>query len=301
MPIPAPIFLTGQNLAFAHDADTVPAPLTAHARTMDQGIYQVAEQFYVAVGYGNANMTMVVGTGGVILIDSSRTPGSRARSPARPAALQRPADPRPDLHPQPPRPQLRLARPPRPSRSRARPDRHLRARTPDRRCAATPASGSSPRSVSPTPSAGTSTRAPPASWKSAWDRCCALGTDRLPAADNPLSTACSTSRSPRHPRPPARSPERIGRRDRACSPIYGVLHSADVVQGECLPNLYALRGAIRDIGQWIGAVDLLRTFDAQALLFGHGSSSPASANPKRVICSPPTATRCTTSTTRPSA
>ncbi|MFN8537674.1 MAG: ATP-binding protein [Thermomicrobiales bacterium] len=51
MPIPAPIFLTGQNLAFAHDADTVPAPLTAHARTMDQGIYQVAEQFYVAVGY----------------------------------------------------------------------------------------------------------------------------------------------------------------------------------------------------------------------------------------------------------
>ncbi|MFN8537675.1 MAG: MBL fold metallo-hydrolase [Thermomicrobiales bacterium] len=67
---PAPIFLTGRNLAFAHDADTVPAPLTAHARTMEQGIYQVAEQFYVAVGYGNANMTMVVGADGVILIDS---------------------------------------------------------------------------------------------------------------------------------------------------------------------------------------------------------------------------------------
>ncbi|MFN8537676.1 MAG: alkyl sulfatase dimerization domain-containing protein [Thermomicrobiales bacterium] len=53
-------------------------------------------------------------------------------------------------------------------------------------------------------------------------------------------------------------------------PDHGVLHSADVIQGECLPNLYALRGAVRDIGQWIGTVDLLRTFDAQALLFGHG-------------------------------
>ena len=67
---PHPVFLTGQNLAFAHDADTVAAPLTGHARTMEQGVYQVAEQFYVAVGYGNANMTMVVGTDGVILIDS---------------------------------------------------------------------------------------------------------------------------------------------------------------------------------------------------------------------------------------
>ena len=37
---------------------------------MEQGVYQVAEHFYVAVGYGNANMTMVVGADGVILIDS---------------------------------------------------------------------------------------------------------------------------------------------------------------------------------------------------------------------------------------
>ena len=70
MPIPDPLLLTGRNLAFAHDADTVPAPLTAHARTMAQGIYRVAESFYVAVGYGNANMTMVVGDDGVLLIDS---------------------------------------------------------------------------------------------------------------------------------------------------------------------------------------------------------------------------------------
>ncbi len=53
MPIPTPLFLTRQNLAFTHDAATVPARLTAHARTMAQGVYQVAEDFYVAVGYGH--------------------------------------------------------------------------------------------------------------------------------------------------------------------------------------------------------------------------------------------------------
>src|SRR5262249_15264847 len=53
-------------------------------------------------------------------------------------------------------------------------------------------------------------------------------------------------------------------------PDHGVLHVADVIQGETLPNLYALRGAVRDIWQWIRAVDLLRGFDAHALIFGHG-------------------------------
>ena len=70
MPIPAPLFLTSHNLAFDHAAETVPVQLTDHARAMAQGVYQVAEDFYVAVGYGNANMTMVVGADGVILIDS---------------------------------------------------------------------------------------------------------------------------------------------------------------------------------------------------------------------------------------
>ncbi len=43
-------------------------------------------------------------------------------------------------------------------------------------------------------------------------------------------------------------------------PDHGVLHSADVIQGECLANLYALRGAVRDIWQWIRAIDMLREF-----------------------------------------
>lgn len=78
MPISEPSFLTGQNLAFAEEAETIPAELTNHARTMQQGVYQVAENFYVAVGYGNANMSMVVGTDGVILIDSMEN-GETAR------------------------------------------------------------------------------------------------------------------------------------------------------------------------------------------------------------------------------
>jgi alkyl sulfatase BDS1-like metallo-beta-lactamase superfamily hydrolase len=70
MPISSPRFLTGQNLAFDTTSATVSARLTDHARTMEQGVYQVAEQFYIAVGYGNANVTMVIRADGVILIDA---------------------------------------------------------------------------------------------------------------------------------------------------------------------------------------------------------------------------------------
>ena len=85
MPIPAPLFLTGENQAFTHEAATIPARLTAHARTMDQGVYQVAENFYVAVGYGQSNMTMVVGTEGVLLIDCLETEEHRPAGAGRPA------------------------------------------------------------------------------------------------------------------------------------------------------------------------------------------------------------------------
>src|SRR3712207_4457132 len=80
MPIPDPLFLTCRNLAFARDADTVPARLTGHARTMEQGVYQVAEDFYVAVGYGNANLTMVVGSDGILLIDCLETEEAARRA-----------------------------------------------------------------------------------------------------------------------------------------------------------------------------------------------------------------------------
>ena len=73
MSIPSPLFLTGETQAFSQESASVPAQLTAHARTMAQGVYQVAEHFYVAVGYGQSNMTMVAGTDGVLLIDCLET------------------------------------------------------------------------------------------------------------------------------------------------------------------------------------------------------------------------------------
>jgi len=127
MPIPSPLLLTDQNLAFDQPSETVSPRLTDHARTMKQDIYQVAEDFYVAVGYGNANMTMVVGTDGVLLVDSLEN-----EEAAREALtdLRRFSDKpiKALIYPQPFRPQLRLTRAPRsvPSRERAR--RDLRAR-----------------------------------------------------------------------------------------------------------------------------------------------------------------------------
>ncbi len=88
MPIPSPVFLTGQNLAFDEASETVATRLTEHARTMEQGVYQVAEQFYVAVGYGNANMAMVVGTDGVHPDRFDGERGGGARGAGRSAASQ---------------------------------------------------------------------------------------------------------------------------------------------------------------------------------------------------------------------
>jgi alkyl sulfatase BDS1-like metallo-beta-lactamase superfamily hydrolase len=66
-------------------------------------------------------------------------------------------------------------------------------------------------------------------------------------------------------------------------PDHGVLHAADVIQGECLANLYALRGAVRDIWQWIGAVDLLRSYNADALVFGHGRPLTGQAEVRELL------------------
>ena len=43
MPMPSPVFLTGQNLAFDEASETVATRLTEHARTMEQGVFQVAD------------------------------------------------------------------------------------------------------------------------------------------------------------------------------------------------------------------------------------------------------------------
>ena len=58
------------NLAFDQFSPTVPARPTEHSRKMEQRVYRVTENVYSAVGFGLANSTMVVGSDGVIIIDT---------------------------------------------------------------------------------------------------------------------------------------------------------------------------------------------------------------------------------------
>ncbi len=54
-------------------------------------------------------------------------------------------------------------------------------------------------------------------------------------------------------------------------PDWKVLCSAEVVQGECYPNLYAIRGTrYRDPRRWYKSLDVLREFPAEYLAPSHG-------------------------------
>lgn len=269
MPIPEPRFLTGQNQAYTEDAETVPARLSAHARTMQQGVYQVAEQFYTAVGYGQSNMTMVVGTDGVLLIDCLET-----EEHARQAldALRTVSD----------KPIKALIY------SHSHPDHisgvraildpadvqlgHVEIYAHERLLTG----------IRGNPSLGLM---PPLRLAYTFG----LGLERGPEGwvETGLGTQFGTGTTGFLPpttvfhgsldievagirvqlrEAPSEADDEIV----LWFPDHGVLHTADVIQGECLANLYALRGAVRDIGQWIRAVDQLRGFEAQALIFGHG-------------------------------
>lgn len=269
MPIPTPRFLTGRNLAFDEASETVSPRLTAHARTMEQGVYQVAEDFYVAVGYGNANMTMVVGADGVILVDSLEN-AEAAREAL--ADLRRFSD----------KPIKALiyshSHPDHSSGSRGLLDPsdvengHVEIYAHERLAAG----------MQGNPSLGIISPLRLA-YSFGWDL--ERGSAGLVEVGlGPLLRAGTTGfLSPttvfrgsldievagitvRLQEAPSESDDEIV----LWFPDHGVLHVADVIQGECLPNLYALRGAVRDIWQWIRAVDLLRGFDADALIFGHG-------------------------------
>jgi alkyl sulfatase BDS1-like metallo-beta-lactamase superfamily hydrolase len=60
---------SGENLAYDRDAPTIDPRLTAHSRKMAQHIYRAADRVYCAVGYGIANMTMIEGDDGVVVVD----------------------------------------------------------------------------------------------------------------------------------------------------------------------------------------------------------------------------------------
>jgi alkyl sulfatase BDS1-like metallo-beta-lactamase superfamily hydrolase len=269
MPIPNPLYLTGQNLAFDEASETVAPSLTAHARTMAQGVYQVAERFYVAVGYGNANMTMVVGDDGVILIDSLEN-AEAAREAL--ADLQRFSD----------KPIKALIY------THSHPDHSSGSRglldpsAVEQGQVAIYAHERLTAGMRGNPSLGIV--APlRLSYSFGWglepgpDGLVEVGLGPL------LRTGTSGFLPPtitfqgsleievagirvRLQEAPSESDDEIV----LWFPEHGVLHAADVIQGECLANLYALRGTVRDIWQWIGAIDRLRTYDAETLILGHG-------------------------------
>ncbi len=60
---------TEKNLADDKPAPTIAPRLTEHSRKMAQRVYKVADNVYCAVGFGIANVTMIVGRDGVIIID----------------------------------------------------------------------------------------------------------------------------------------------------------------------------------------------------------------------------------------
>lgn len=59
----------GSNRAYDLSADTIHPDLTEHSKKMEQKIYRVTDDYYLAVGYGIANTHMIVGDDGIILID----------------------------------------------------------------------------------------------------------------------------------------------------------------------------------------------------------------------------------------
>lgn len=282
MPIPNPLFLTGQNLAFPEASSTVAPPLTAHARTMAQGVYQVAENFYVAVGYGNANMTMVVGTDGVLLIDCLET----AEAARQALADLRKVSDKPikaliysHSHPDHTSGVRGLLDPADVSAGRVQIYAH-------ERLAAGMRGNPSFGLVPPLRLAYTFgldlERGPEGLVEGGLGPLLHVGTVGFvpPTTVFQGSLDLEVAGIRVHLREaPSESDDEIV----MWFPDQGVLHLADVIQGECLANLYALRGVVRDIWQWIRAVDLARAFDARALIFGHGRPLTGQAEVRELL------------------
>ena len=271
--VPEPLWLSGENLAFTAAAPTVPPRLTAHAHTMAQGIYRVASDFYVAVGYGCANMTLVVGSDGVLIVDCLETEAAARHALG-------------DLR--------RVSGCDTPVRgviySHSHPDHISGVRAV---LAADPATGA-PGEVEiyaharlPAVILGNLSLGNVPATRLAYTFGLGLESGpegRVEAGLGPLLHVGAIGFVPpttlfegsldisvagirvQLREAPSESDDEIV----LWFPDHGVLHVADVVQGECLPNVYPLRGAVRDPLQWLRALDMLRTYDARALIFGHG-------------------------------
>ena len=284
MPIAEPLFLTGQNQAFAEVAETIPARLTAHARTMQQGVYRVANDFYVAVGYGQSNMTMVVGTDGVLIIDCLETE-EHARQALN--ALRMISD-KPvkaliysHSHPDHISGVRAIVDPDALAQGQVEIYAHERLLTGIR---GNPSLGLVPP-LRLAYTFGLGLERGPEGWVET-----GLGTQfgtgvtgflsPMTVFQGSLDIEVAGIRAQLREAPSESDDELV-----VWFPDHRVLFAADVIQGECLANLYALRGAVRDIGQWIGAVDQLRGFDAQALIMGHGRPLTGQAEVRDLLTS----------------
>ncbi len=269
MPIPDPLFLTGENQAYTGDTPTVPARLSAHARTMAQGVYQVAENFYVAVGYGQSNVAMVVGTDGVLIVDCLETE-EHARHAL--ADLRTFSD-KPikaliysHSHPDHISGVRAIVDPAAIERGDVEIYAHERLLTGIR---GNPSLGLMPP-LRLAYTFGLGLERGPQGWvETGLGTQFGIGTTGfLPPTtvfQGSLDIHVAGINVQLHEAPSESDDEIV-----LWFPDHGVLDVVDVIQGESFCNLYALRGAVRDPLQWMRAIDLLRTFDAEALIFGHG-------------------------------
>jgi alkyl sulfatase BDS1-like metallo-beta-lactamase superfamily hydrolase len=58
-----------KNLAYNKPAPTIPARMTEHSKKMEQRVYKIADNVYSAVGYALANSIMIEGRDGIIIVD----------------------------------------------------------------------------------------------------------------------------------------------------------------------------------------------------------------------------------------
>jgi alkyl sulfatase BDS1-like metallo-beta-lactamase superfamily hydrolase len=58
-----------KNLAYDKSAQTIPPRLTEHSKKMEQRVYKIADNVYSAVGYALANSIMIEGRDGMIIVD----------------------------------------------------------------------------------------------------------------------------------------------------------------------------------------------------------------------------------------
>jgi alkyl sulfatase BDS1-like metallo-beta-lactamase superfamily hydrolase len=64
------VYESGRNLAWTEPAPTIDPRLSEHSRGMAERIYRTAGNVYTAVGWGIANMTLIEGEDGVVVVDT---------------------------------------------------------------------------------------------------------------------------------------------------------------------------------------------------------------------------------------